>query len=129
MPAVITLGGRRTALTALVDTGNTLTDPVTNRPVMVAEGEKLVSLFPEGECPGEGDLRDPVASLERLSQGAGKGRWRLLPYQAVGVDCGMLLALRTDGVRVGEEDYGGILVALAPGRLSDGGGYSALIGA
>lgn len=129
VPAVITLGGRRTALTALVDTGNTLTDPVTNRPVMVAEGEKLVSLFPEGECPEEGDLRDPVASLERLSQGAGKGRWRLLPYQAVGVDCGMLLALRTDGVRVGEEDYGGILVALAPGRLSDGGGYSALIGA
>lgn len=129
VPAVITLGDRRTALTALVDTGNTLTDPVTNRPVMVAEGEKLIALFPEGACPGPGDLRDPVASLERLSQGAGRGRWRLLPYQAVGVDCGMLLALRTDGVKVGEEDYGGILVALSPNRLSDGGGYSALIGA
>lgn len=129
MPAVLTLGGKRVALTALVDTGNTLTDPVTNRPVMVAEGEKLVRLFPEGEAPAMEDLRDPVAGLERLSNGNSRGRYRLLPYQAVGVECGLLLALRLDGAKVGETDYGGILVALSPNRLSDGGGYSALIGA
>ncbi len=46
-PAVLTLGEKRVALTALVDTGNTLTDPVTGRPVMVAEGEKLSPLLPE----------------------------------------------------------------------------------
>lgn len=129
MPAVLTLGVKRVALTALVDTGNTLTDPVTNRPVMVAEGEKLVRLFPEGEAPAMEDLRDPVAGLERLSNGNSRGRYRLLPYQAVGVECGLLLALRLDGAKVGETDYGGILVALSPNRLSDGGGYSALIGA
>lgn len=129
IPAVLTLGTRKVALTALVDTGNTLTDPATNRPVMVAEGEKLFGLFPEGEAPELQLLRDPVFGLERLSSGAMKGRYRLLPYQAVGVDCGMLLALRLDRVQVGEEDYGGILVALSPNRLSDGGGYSALIGA
>lgn len=129
VPAVLTMEGRRVALTALVDTGNTLTDPVTNRPVMVAEGEKLIRLFPEGEAPAAEDLADPVAAMERLSNGASRGRYRLLPYQAVGVECGMLLALRLDGARVGETDYGGILVALSPNRLSDGGGYSALIGA
>lgn len=129
VPAVLTMGGKRVALTALVDTGNTLTDPVTNRPVMVAEGEKLTRLFPDGEAPGPDDLRDPVSAIERLSEGAKRGRYRLLPYQAVGVECGMLLALRLDGARVGETDYGGILVALSPNRLSDGGGYSALIGA
>lgn len=129
VPAVLTMEGRRVALTALVDTGNTLTDPVTNRPVMVAEGEKLIRLFPEGEAPAAEDLADPVAAMERLSNSASRGRYRLLPYQAVGVECGMLLALRLDGARVGETDYGGILVALSPNRLSDGGGYSALIGA
>ena len=41
----------------------------------------------------------------------------------------MLLALRLDGARVGREDYGRLLVALAPNCLSDGGGYSALVGA
>lgn len=126
-PVLLTLEGRRVALTALVDTGNTLTDPVTGRPVMVAEGEKLSPLLPEPLGPEA--LRDPVGSLERLSR-AGEGqRFRLLPYQAVGVECGMLLALRLDQAQVGTEDYGGILVALSPTRVSDGGGYSALIGA
>ena len=126
-PVLLTLEGRRVALTALVDTGNTLTDPVTGRPVMVAEGEKLSQLLPEPLGPEA--LRDPVGSLERLSR-AGEGqRFRLLPYQAVGVECGMLLALRLDQAQVGTEDYGGILVALSPTRVSDGGGYSALIGA
>lgn len=129
VPAVLTLEGRRVALTALVDTGNTLTDPATNRPVMVAEGEKLLSLFPPGEAPNPAEMRDPVAAIGRLSGGKLRCRWRLLPYQAVGVDCGMLLALRLDGVKAGKVDYGGILVALSPNRLSDGGGYSALIGA
>jgi stage II sporulation protein GA (sporulation sigma-E factor processing peptidase) len=128
-PAILTLEGKKLTLTVLVDTGNTLTDPVSGRAVMVAEGERLSPLFPPGYALDAAALRDPVAALERLSA-AGRGkRFRLLPYQAVGVECGMLLAVRMDAVRVGERDYGGILVALAPNRLSDGGGYSALIGA
>lgn len=123
--AELRLGERSCRVTALVDTGNTLTDPHTGRPVMVCEGEKLAGLFPAGEGPTAGELRDPVEALERR----GGSRWRLLPYRAVGVDHGLLLALRTDGVRVGREDYGPILVALSPTPVSDGGGYSALIGA
>lgn len=128
-PAVLTLEGRRVALTALVDTGNTLTDPATGRPVLVAEGEKLVPLFPPGQAPDTQALRDPVGTLERLGAQEGwKGRLRLLPYQAVGVECGLLLAVRLDGAKIGTEDYGALLAALSPTRLSDGGGYSALIG-
>ena len=129
VPAVITLGERRVAITALVDTGNTLTDPLTGRAVMVAEGEKLTGLFPPGQAPDATALRNPVAAVECLTGELFRGRCRLLPYQAVGVECGMLLALRMDSVKVGGEDYGKILVALSPTRLSDGGGYSALVGA
>ena len=49
-----------------------------------------------------------------------KARWWCLAW--------VLLALRLDDARVGAEDYGGILVALSPNPVSDGGGYSALIG-
>ena len=128
VPAVLTLEGRRVALTALVDTGNTLTDPATGRPVMVAEGEKVGALFPDGQAPDPEELRRPVEALERLGRQGWQGRCRLLPYQAVGVECGMLLALRLDGARVGTEDYGKLLLALSPTRLTDGGGYHALIG-
>ncbi len=127
VPAVLTLGERRVALTALVDTGNTLTDPVTGRPVMVADGEQVAQLLPEGLAGCS--LDDPAEALAELSERYGPKRFRLLPYQAVGVECGMLLALRLDRAQVGTEDYGGILVALSPTRVSDGGGYSALVGA
>ena len=123
-PAVLSLEGRKTALTALVDTGNTLTDPATGKSVMVAEGDRVTSLFPPGDAPTQAELLDPVGAMERLGAG-----WRLLPYRAVGVDCGLLLAVKMDRVTVGTEDYGAILVALSPTPLSDGGGYNALVGA
>lgn len=123
--AELELAGRRCRLTALVDTGNTLTDPATGRPVMVAEGDRLGALFPPGEGPEPGELDDPVSALERRRG----GRWRLLPYRAVGVEHALLLAVRVDSAKVAGEDYGPILVALSPTPVSDGGGYSALIGA
>ena len=95
---------------------------------MVAEGAKGAGLFPAGQAPSGEELRCPVDALERLGRQGWQGRCRLLPYRAVGVECGMLLALRLDGAKVGTEDYGRLLLALSPTPLTDGGGYSALIG-
>lgn len=125
---VLTLEGRSIKLTALVDTGNTLTDPVSGRPVMVAEYAQVKSLFPSEYALNANALRDPVSALEQLSERGFGTRFRLIPYQAVGVECGMLLSVRMDSVKAGARNYGSILVALAPNRLSDGGAYSALIG-
>lgn len=120
------LGERVVELTALTDTGNTLTDPVTGQGVMVAEGERLFPLFPPEQRPDAAALRDPAGSLERLT-GSG-GRFRLLPYRSVGVDRGLLLAVRVDGAVVDGEDRGAMVVALSPTPVSDGGGYAALLG-
>ena len=129
VPAVLTLEGRRVALTALVDTGNTLTDPATGRPVLVAEADSLEELLPPGLRPGPAELRDPAGVLERLEDGPWRLRFRLLPYRAVGVERGLLLALRMDRVQVGEEDRGPMLAALSPTPVSDGGAYRVLVGA
>lgn len=72
-------------------------------------------------------LDRPVDALSVLGAQGIKG-FRLLPYRAVGVGSGMLLALKADAVKVGKTDYGSILVALSPTPVSDGGGYQALIG-
>lgn len=110
-------------LTVLLDTGNTLTDPADNRPVMVAEGRVLAPLLPMQIDPA-----DPVGSMERLISANERSRFRLLPYRAVGVEYGMLLAVRTDQVIVNQKTMKGLLVALSPTPVSDGGGYQALIG-
>ncbi len=122
------LQGRQVSLTALRDTGNTLTDPLTGQAVLVAQADSLMGLFPEGECPGQELLLHPADSLRQLERGALHGRVRLLPYRAVGVPCGMLLAVRVDGVVLGDVDKGSALVALSPTPVSDGGVYRALIG-
>lgn len=125
----LTLGERQVELTGLVDTGNTLTDPATGRPVLVAEADSLEELLPPGLRPGPAELRDPAGALERLEDGPWRLRFRLLPYRAVGVERGLLLALRMDRVQVGEEDRGPMLAALSPTPVSDGGAYRVLVGA
>ena len=122
------LEGRAAEFTALVDTGNTLSDPVSGRPAMVAEEEALAPLFPRELRPSRADLLDPAGAMARLGTGVWRRRFRLLPYRAVGVERGLLLALRVDGARVGGRDRGPLLVALSPTPVSDGGGYRALIG-
>ena len=125
---VFELLDRRISLTALMDTGNTLTDPGSGRQVPVAEGRALESLFPTSHRPGKEDLTDPVSGMTRLNTGGWKGRFSLLPYRAVGVERGFLLAVRMDRMKVGETQQEGVLVALSPTPVSDGGGYRVLMG-
>ena len=128
LQAELRLGKRTAEFTALVDTGNTLTDPVSGRPVMVAEGDSVSGLFPECRRPRAADHMDPAGAMARLGTGEWKGRFRLLPYRAVGVDRGLLLALKVDSLNLGGKERGPLLVALSPTPVSDGGGYRALIG-
>lgn len=116
-------------LTALVDTGNTLTDPLSGKRVVVADAHRLSDLFERGEGPRWEELRTPDGALGRLNTGRWRGRFRLLPYRAVGVECGILLAVRVDSLFVNGKDEGSVLVAFSPTPVSDGGGYGALIGA
>ena len=126
--ARLTLGGRAVPFPALVDTGNTLADPVSGRPAMVDEGEAAAGLFPPDHRPERTDLLDPAGGLARLGTGEWRRRLRLLPYRAVGVDRGLLLAVRADGLELDGVARGPVLVALSPTPVSDGGGYRALIG-
>lgn len=125
VPVRVVLAGRGVELTALRDTGNTLTDPATGRPVLVAEGAALLPLLPPGVLE-EKELANPVACMEKLRAGPLAGRARLLPYRAVGVERGLLLALRPDEVWVdGQREE--LLAALSPTPVSDGGGYRVLV--
>lgn len=118
----ISLEEKKVNLTALRDTGHTITDPADNRPVVVAYYEALAGILPEWADPSQ-----PIQSVERC-HAAGSRQARLVPYRAVGVECGMLLALRSRQVTVDGRPLGRLLVALSPTPLDDGGGYQALIG-
>lgn len=128
IPLTLTRDGRSVTLLALQDTGNTLRDPLTGRPVVVVEGKRVWDLLPELSGGKHATLSDPVVLLEGLGERE-RVRYQLLPYRAVGVDCGLLLALRMDRAVCGSRCYRNCLTALSPTPVSDGGNYSALIGA
>ena len=119
VPVELTYGEKRISILALQDTGNTLRDPITGRPVLVVEAgvaQKLTGLTPE-------QLRSPIKALEeRAVPGL-----RLIPYRSVGQNAGMLLALSFRDVRIGKWK-GSSLVAFAPEDLCDDGQYQALTG-
>lgn len=114
--------GRALTLLALRDTGNTLRDPLTGHPVLVVEGERLRDLLPELPLD-RASLSDPAALLAQETD----LRLQLLPYRAVGVEYGLLLALRLDRVEWAGGSCRHCLTALSPTPVSDGGAYCALI--
>lgn len=127
----VRLGTKTATLTALVDTGNTLSDPVSNAPVVLSELAPIRGLFSPrvGSLLSEESLRRPADTLELIAALGETPSFRLIPYQAVGVECGLLLAFRADEIVLGSDRQKGGLIALSPTRLSDGGAWSALAGA
>jgi len=128
MAVRICIQGKTAELTALLDSGNGLRDSVSGRPVLVVapgEVERILSeplrklLTPER-------LHHPAELLQPVLAATPALAPRLLPYRAVGISGGLLLALRTDWVELGGERLEGAYAALSPTAL--GVGYGALWG-
>ena len=115
--------GEKAAFQALEDSGNELTDPVSGCAVMVAERAVLASMLPE--LPPEAD----AAVIMELAGADTRyaGRLRLVPYSAVGVESALLAAFRPDRMTVDGKETKGVLVAIAPNRLSADGEYAAVL--
>lgn len=126
VPVRICIGGRIVELTALLDTGNTLRDPASGRPVLVAARGSLDGCLSPQARRLLSSGKSPAELLEPLSRLAPELHLRLIPYHAVGVQGGLLLMLRSDWAEIGGEQYPGLPAALAPTAL--GNGYSALWG-
>ena len=117
LPAEIRYNGKCHRFTAMIDTGNTLTDPITGQQVMVVSsglGQRIL---------GEGALAfsDPIAAMEKIQGG------RLIPYHTVGNEGGLLAAKRFRDVTIGKW-HGDCLVAFSPQELGRGEAYEALTG-
>jgi stage II sporulation protein GA (sporulation sigma-E factor processing peptidase) len=119
MTVNITHGGRMVELTALVNTGNALRDPVTGLPVLVVGPDtawKLLSLNPSQLC----------RPVETLATGSCCGL-RLIPYRAVGQERGLLLGLRVEQLLVDGQKQE-MIVAFSPQPIGNGGKFQALAG-
>lgn len=132
LTAKIALAGHEVSVHLLVDTGNSLTDPLSAQPVIVTEQACMLPLLPEDLC--EVLRQNPAAGADLLLLAAEKtelsGRLRLIPYRAVGQQ-GLLLGFRPDSVvlQYGAEQrrHTNVIVALSEQKFSPYETYQGLV--
>jgi len=109
----ISLSGRFCEMSALSDSGNLLTDPISNAPVVIAEEKHLHALFPEG-IP---DITKNCLPDVKL---------RLIPFSSLGNPDGLMTGFVPDEVSIDGKATENVIVAISPGILSEKDEYNAL---
>lgn len=117
IPVEIIHNGRTYSFTALIDTGNMLTDPVTGQQIIVVSSKLGHQILEQRSVP----FGDPVAALECIQGG------RLVPYHCIGNENGLLVAKRFYNVKIGRW-CGECLIAFSPLDIGEGQSYEALAG-
>lgn len=117
-------------LTALVDTGNSLKDPLTNVPVVVVYTKAILGILPDEILPGEAREDSLDYITENIPKSNLKSRLRLIPFKALGTDNGLLTGIRVDRIYIDIKSYkkviDNVVIALYNKPLSSSGDYEAL---
>lgn len=114
-----------------LDTGNGLRDPLTHRPIVVAEYDFLRSCLPEELNRAMADDLSEDERLEAFSRSSWGSRLRLIPFSSLGKKNGLLIGLRCDeiGIKMGRQEllHKNLVVAIYPHKLSAEDNYQLLI--
>ncbi|AQS58297.1 sigma-E processing peptidase SpoIIGA [Desulforamulus ferrireducens] len=129
VPLTITLWGKKVSLSALVDTGNQLIDPLSQHPVIIIEYQAIKDVLPPELCSilSAGN-EDNILSLANTPFA---NRVRLIPFHSLGRDRGMLLGIRPDEVEIQVRDKiqktTNVVVGVYHQQLSPEQSYQALL--
>lgn len=114
-----------------LDTGNGLRDPLTNRPVVVAEYELIRKCLPEDFREVLDVSRNENDMLDGLSRSSWANRLRIIPFSSIGRRNGILVGIRADAILVntGRDDvsHSNVVVGIYREKLSQDGSYQMLI--
>jgi stage II sporulation protein GA (sporulation sigma-E factor processing peptidase) len=105
-----------------LDTGNKLRDPLTNKPVIIAEYEWLKDCLPADVQEAMDSNSDEERMLDELIVSSWSRRLRLIPFTSIGKNNGMLVGIRADEVKVelGRDypRYENLVIGIYRGKLS-----------
>ena len=122
-PVEIHMSSHSCKFTAIIDSGNCLSDPLSGSPVLIACPHALAPLFgPEGVLLDTKDPVELVSCLNGLSRL--KNRFRLIPYSALGGG-GLLPVFRPDRLLIDGREEKDRLIAISP--QAAGAGFEGII--
>ncbi|MBP3255261.1 MAG: sigma-E processing peptidase SpoIIGA [Clostridia bacterium] len=127
----IYMEGKSKNITALIDTGNMLKEPITNFPVIVVEKNSLDELIQNEILSNidniiEGNLPEELYKSKCLN------KFRVIPFKSLGKENGLLLGFKVDKISIqieeSEKIVEDVIVGIYKFKLSKKDQYSALIG-
>lgn len=132
-PVEIFFNDLSVCLNALVDTGNSLFDPVSGETVIVAEFISLKEILPDELklIYYEGRENDISQLVLEVKDSKLYNRIRMIPFSSIGVQSGMLIGFKPDKIEIQNADekliFKNVIVAINNYKLSKEGTYQALI--
>lgn len=133
IPVKVNLWGKSALVNALVDTGNQLVEPLSQHPVVVIEFEAIKDVLPEEICREvtQATQNDGSKIILSLADTPYANRLRVIPFQSLGKQNGLLLGIRPDSVeiQVGMQEHvvRDVVVGIYANKLSPESTYRALL--
>ncbi|MGI5920194.1 MAG: sigma-E processing peptidase SpoIIGA [Syntrophomonadaceae bacterium] len=114
-----------------LDTGNGLHDPLTNRPVLIAEYKWLKKFLPDDVKAVLETVNNEAQMLDALASTSWAHRLRLIPFTSIGRKNGLLVGVRADKIEIdaGRSNFThkNIVVGIYRDNLTTNGDYQLLI--
>jgi len=129
MNVMVSMNEKYIYFDALVDTGHSLKEPLSQSPVIVAEFEQVQEFLPEGLIGLFNDRQESnLASVLSSQESPFYQRIRMIPFSSIGKSGGMLIGFRPDQVMVGAKNKRqDIVIGIYNDRLTPDGRYQALL--
>lgn len=121
-------------VTAMLDTGNLLKDPISQMPVMLVQKDKLSNIIPKNIIDNLENILGGDESLQITETERNEyfSKLKIIPFKSIGKQNGMLIGLKIDKIQIdindNTEEIKNVIVGIYNGKFSRNEKYSALIG-
>lgn len=130
----VTLRGKKAIFTALVDTGNSLKEPISQKPVVIVEFEAIKNILPlklqNYYMKNKGFNLDDFTNI--MVELKDEIKLRFIPFKSIGKDNGILIGFKPDELDILNEKINrritqDIVIAIYNNKMSDGEKYKGLL--
>lgn len=129
---IIDFDGDKVFSTALVDTGNSLYEPISKIPVIVVEYDLLKDIMPNNiQSVLNLNTEDLKTITSVISNSKWMSRFRVIPFKSLGKESGLLIGFTPDKVNISYDNKNIVLEKIVIGiynkKLSNNGEYDSLV--
>ena len=119
------IGNKRTKIKALLDTGNMLKDPITQKPVVVATKRSLKTVLPQEVLEDINNILggDRLGDVKQFAN-----RIKVIPFKSLGNEHGILIGIKSNKIIVDNNEIKDVIIGIYEKEFSRTKRYDALIG-